>query len=69
MATEYESEMVTLPFADYFPIVYNVILQLKVQAKVLNTALPEVFSSIVTVVINVTDVDDNSPCFVQRSYR
>ncbi|XP_073231929.1 cadherin EGF LAG seven-pass G-type receptor 1-like [Porites lutea] len=42
---------------------------LKVQAKVLNTDLPGVFSNIVPVFINIIDVDDNVPRFVNRSYR
>lgn len=40
-----------------------------VQAKVLNTVLPQVFSNVVPVFINVTDVDDNALRFLLRSYR
>ena len=48
----------------------NCILQLIVEAKVLNTDLEHnLLSSVGTVFINVSDVDDNSPRFVQRSYR
>ena len=35
----------------------------------LHTVLPQVFSNIVPVFINVTDVDDNPPRFLLRSYR
>ena len=46
------------------------ILKLIVEAKVLNTDLEHnSLSSEVPVFINVRDVDDNSPRFVQRSYR
>lgn len=46
------------------------ILQLKVEAKVLNSDLEHnLLSSAVPVFISVSDVDDNFPRFVQRSYR
>ncbi len=49
---------------------FECILQLMVQAKVLNTDLEHnLLSSVVPVFINVSDVDDNYPRFVQRSYR
>ena len=35
----------------------------------LNTDVPGVFSNIVPVFINIIDVDDNVPRFVNRSYR
>lgn len=44
-------------------------LQLIVQAKVLNTDLEHnQLSSVVPVFINVSDVDDNYPRFLQQSY-
>ena len=43
--------------------------QLKVQAKVLNTIHPQVFSSFVSVLINVTDVNDNPLRFLQPRYQ
>ena len=46
------------------------ILQLKVEAKVLNSDLEHnLLSTAVPVFISVSDVDDNFPRFVQRSYR
>ena len=46
------------------------ILQLIVEAKVLNSDIEHnLLSSVVPVFISVGDVDDNSPRFVQRSYR
>ena len=45
-------------------------LQLIVEAKVLHSDLEHnSLSSVVPVFIIVSDVDDNSPRFVQRSYR
>ena len=47
----------------------NCILQLIVEAKVLNTDLQHnLLSSVVPVLIKVSDVDDNFPRFEQRSY-
>ena len=46
------------------------IFQLIVEAKALKTDLElNLLSSVVPVFINVSDVDDNVPRFVQRSYR
>lgn len=46
------------------------ILQLIVEGKVLNTDLEHnLLQSVVPVFVNVSDVDDNIPRFLQRSYQ